>query len=145
MENIPRMVIAAPYSGAGKTTITIGLMSALTRRGLKVQPFKIGPDYIDPAFHKEATKKNSINLDNYLLDEETLLDIFYRYSQDAEISIIEGVMGLYDGIGTMPMEGSTAGVANILKSPIIIVLPAQGMSTTAAAIISGLKNFKNIN
>lgn len=142
---IPRLVIAAPYSGAGKTTVTIGLMAALTKIGRRVQPFKIGPDYIDPGFHTEVTKNHSINLDNYLLDKETILDLFHRYGKDADISIIEGVMGLYDGIGTMAMEGSSAGMAQILKSPVIIVLPAQGMSTTAAAMIHGLKDFGNIN
>lgn len=144
-KGLPRIVIAAPFSGAGKTTISIGVMAALRKRGLKVQPFKIGPDYIDPGFHREVTKNNSINLDGWLLKEHTILDMFSRYAKDADISVIEGVMGLYDGIGIDPMEGSSAGIAETLKAPVILVLPAQGMSTTIAATILGLKNFRNVN
>ena len=142
---LPRVVIAAPYSGAGKTTVCIGIMAALTNRGINVQPFKIGPDYIDPAFHTEVTKRNSVNLDSWLFDEETVIKLFQKYALDSDISIIEGVMGLYDGIGSDPMLGSSAGMAHILKSPVILVLPAQGMSTTIAAIIKGLKEFREIN
>ncbi|TCQ04179.1 cobyrinate a,c-diamide synthase [Serpentinicella alkaliphila] len=142
---LPRIVIAAPYSGAGKTTISIGIMAALTKRGVNVQPFKIGPDYIDPAFHTDVTKRNSINLDSWLFDEETVIELFQKYALNSDISIIEGVMGLYDGIGSDPMLGSTAGMAHILKAPVILVLPAQGMSTTIAAVIKGLKEFREIN
>jgi len=143
--NPPRIVIAAPYSGAGKTTLSIGIMAALTKRGINVQPFKVGPDYIDPAFHTEVTKNKSINLDSWLFEKETILNLFGKYASRADISIIEGVMGLYDGVGIDPMVGSSAAMSNILKAPVILVMPARGMSTTIAAIILGLKEFKNIN
>lgn len=142
---IPRIIISAPSSGQGKTTLSIGLMLALVKRGLRVQPYKIGPDYIDPAFHTSITNRNSINLDNWLLDEDYIKQLLITYSQNADISVIEGVMGLYDGKSTDPMKGSTAGMSVLLDTPVILVMEAKGMSTSAGALVHGYKSFGNID
>jgi cobyrinic acid a,c-diamide synthase len=142
---IPRIIISAPASGQGKTTLSMGLMAALVKRGLKVQPYKVGPDYIDPAFHTAITGRNSINLDSWMLSEQYIRDLLATYSSEADISIIEGVMGLYDGMGDNPLVGSTAGISKLLDTPVILVMQAAGMSASSAAIIHGLRSFRNIN
>lgn len=144
-QKIPRLVIAAPSSGSGKTTFSMGLMAAFCRRGLKVQPFKVGPDYIDPAFHTGITGRNSINLDGWMLEEPVLRQLFAKGSQGADLSIVEGVMGLYDGYGADPMEGSTAGMAKILQAPVILIMTIDAMAASAAAIAYGLKEFGPVN
>lgn len=138
---LPRLMIAAPSSGQGKTTAAMGIMATLKRRGLRVQPYKVGPDYIDPAFHTAITGQNSVNLDSWLLDSGYLKKMICTYSRDADISIIEGVMGLYDGFGSDPLEGSTAGIAKLLKTPIILVIQANGMAASTAALVYGMKEF----
>lgn len=143
-EKIPRLVVAAPGSGSGKTTFSMGLMAAFCRRGLAVQPFKVGPDYIDPAFHTAITRRNSINLDGWMLDEPYLRQMFFHYAREADIAVIEGVMGLYDGYGDDPLEGSTAGIARLLDAPVVLVMTAQGMAASAAALVYGLKEFGNV-
>lgn len=95
-----KILIAGSYSGVGKTSISLGLMKALSKRGKKVQPFKVGPDYIDPMYHRFVTGEWSRNLDSYMLDDEQIKFVFKNSSEGKDISIIEGVMGLYDGIGT---------------------------------------------
>ena len=95
-----KIMIAGTSSGVGKTTISLGIMRALTKRNLKVQPYKVGPDYIDPSFHTFITCRDSRNLDSYMLDDEKIKYIVNTASKDADISVIEGVMGLYDGFGT---------------------------------------------
>lgn len=142
---VPRIIIAAPSSGQGKTTFSMGLMSALVKRNLKVQPYKVGPDYIDPAFHTAITGRNSINLDSWMLDERYIKNLLTTYSRDADISVIEGVMGLYDGVGDNPLSGSTAGISIMLNTPVAIVMQAGGMSATSAAILHGLRSFGNVN
>ena len=102
---IPRLVIGDPASGSGKTTFSMGLMAAFCRQGFKVQPFKVGPDYIDPAFHTAITGRNSINLDSWMLSDTYIKEMFERYAQEADLSIVEGVMGLYDGYGDDPLKG----------------------------------------
>ncbi len=134
-----KIIITAPYSGSGKTTATIGIMDALVRMGLSVQPFKVGPDYIDPAFHKAVTGRPSINLDNWLIDENYIKNMFTDYGKDSDISVIEGVMGFYDGYGTENIySGSTAGICRLLGAPPILVMDAHGMAATAAAIVKGI-------
>lgn len=140
----PRLIISAPHSGTGKTTLTIALMAALCKRGLKVQPYKVGPDYIDPGFHEVVTGRPSINLDGWLLEDNVNKYLFDKYNNDADISIIEGVMGLYDGYGSEPMLGSTAHISHLLKSPVILVMNVKGMSTSAAALVHGMKTFRDI-
>ncbi len=137
MLTVPRIVIAGTNSGVGKTTITTGLMVALTELGLKVQGFKVGPDYIDPSYHTKATGRNSINLDPWLLGEDGVRELFQRNAQAADIAVIEGVMGLFDGVGGEIGLGSTAQVAKILEAPVVLVINAKSMSGSIAAIVKG--------
>lgn len=140
MTKIRRLVIAGTHSGVGKTTVALGLMAALTRRGLRVQPFKVGPDYIDAAYHYQATGLVSRNLDDWLLPPPTLRHLFFKSATAADLALIEGVMGLYDGIGSSP-DGSTAAVAKTLQSPVVLVIDASSMSTSAAAQALGYQRF----
>lgn len=139
---IPRLVIAAPNSSSGKTTIGIGLMAALRARGLRVAGFKIGPDYIDPGYHSLATGRPGRNLDCWLCGPERIAPLFVHGARDAEIAIVEGVMGLYDGrlgeTGGRPGFGSTAHVAELIAAPVLLVLDASGVSRTLAATAHGL-------
>lgn len=132
----PRLIIAAPKSGSGKTVLTISLMSALTKMGLKVSSFKCGPDYIDPMYHNKVLDIDSCNLDLFFTDEETTRGLFLR-NNTSDISIIEGVMGLYDGLGGISEEASTYHLAKTLKAPIILVLDAKGMSLSVVAEAAG--------
>lgn len=136
----PRVILAGIHSGAGKTTLSLGIMSALCKKGLKVQPFKTGPDYIDPSYHTQATGVISRNLDSWLLSKDTILELFLKEAANADISIIEGVMGLYDGLADTE-EGSTAQLSKILKCPVILILDARSLSRSAAAICLGYKEF----
>jgi len=136
----PRILISAVNSGSGKTTIALGLMLALGRQGLKVQPFKVGPDYIDPTYHTLVTGNISRNLDSWLCSKGAVLELFLRAAQDADISLIEGVMGLYDGLRDTE-EGSSAQAAKILSGPVILIMDAGSMSRSAAAIALGYKMF----
>ncbi len=137
----PRVMIAGTNSGCGKTTLSAGLMYALAKRGKVVQPFKVGPDYIDPMFHTSVTGRHSRNLDSWLLDENTLTHLFCKSSAGSDIAMIEGVMGFYDGFGGRSLEGSSAHVSKILKCPVILVMNAQGMSLSAAALVKGFMDF----
>ncbi|WP_352420203.1 cobyrinate a,c-diamide synthase [Proteiniborus sp.] len=132
-----RVVISGTHSGCGKTTVSLGIMAALTKRGKKVAPFKVGPDYIDPSFHKFVTGNPSYNLDSWLLDSNTIRYLFNKGNQNMDISIIEGVMGMYDGFGIDKSNGSTAHVAKITKTPVILVVEAKAMSTSVAALVMG--------
>lgn len=136
-----RLVIAGASSGAGKTTVAVGLMAALTQRGLKVQGFKTGPDYIDPGFHAAATGRTSRNLDTWMLPPDTVREIFLRGSRGADIAIIEGVMGLYDGVGSGSGPGSTAYLSKLLCAPVVLVLDVRGMAASAAAVVLGFREF----
>ncbi|HAH20797.1 MAG: hypothetical protein A2Y00_02885 [Omnitrophica WOR_2 bacterium GWF2_43_52] len=138
--NYPRVIIAATQSGSGKTTIALGLMLALRKSGLNVQPFKAGPDYIDPTYHSLASAHACRNLDSWLLKPDVILELFEKEARKADISIIEGVMGLYDGIRDKE-QGSTAHLAKILKCPVILILNAASLSRSAAAIALGYKEF----
>ncbi len=144
MKKIPRIVIAATHSGAGKTTITCGIISALRKRGLKVQSYKVGPDYIDTGFHEIATGRPAKNLDSWLVGKDKLEEIFYNSIGDADIAIIEGVMGLYDG-GRGGIS-STAEIAKILNAPVILVIDAKSAGISVAATALGFREFdKNLN
>ena len=133
------LLIAAAHSGAGKTTVTLGLLKAMQRRGYRVQPFKCGPDFIDPLHHGAAAGRESINLDRFMMSDTHIQQIYQQYGSAADVSITEGVMGLYDG--SRRMEGSSADLARLLQIPVILVLNAKAMAYTAAALIYGLTNF----
>lgn len=137
------IIIGSDSSGGGKTTFTLGLMKALKNRNYEVQGYKVGPDYIDPAFHKEVTGSESRNLDVHLMGEE---GVKYSYSKGSgDIGIIEGVMGLYDGMGAGE-ECSTYEISKVLDDmPIILVLSPKGQSSTICALIKGLKDYRNAN
>ena len=139
--NIPRIVISAPHGRSGKTTVSIGLSSALSRRGLKVQPFKKGPDYIDTSWLTTASKNQCRNLDLFMMSNDDVKNLFGMASKNADISIIEGNTGLYD---SMDIEGknSTANLARILKAPIILVVDAARMTRSIAALVNGYMNFE---
>lgn len=134
-----KILIAGSYSGVGKTTISLGLMKALSKRGKKVQPFKVGPDYIDPMYHRFVTGEWSRNLDSYMLDDEQIKFVFKNSSEGKDISVIEGVMGLYDGIGTEINKHSTSQMSKILKSPVILVIDGKGVGASAGAMVLGYK------
>ncbi|MBE5901777.1 MAG: cobyrinate a,c-diamide synthase [Lachnospiraceae bacterium] len=135
-----RFVLAAPKSGSGKTTITCGMIAALKKRDLKVQSFKCGPDYIDPMFHREVLGVPSKNLDLFFTDEEKTRQLFYRDNR-ADISVIEGVMGLYDGLGGISEEASTYHLAKTLEAPIILVVDAHGMGRSLVAELKGFLEY----
>ncbi len=139
--SIPRLTISAPHRSSGKSTVAIGLSAALSARGLKVQPFKKGPDFIDPMWHEAATGRTSYNLDFYIMGAGKILESFQRRAKGADISIIEGNMGLYDG---MDMEGtdSTAGLARLLKSPVLLVIDCYGMTRGIAPLVNGFRSFE---
>jgi cobyrinic acid a,c-diamide synthase len=141
----PGLVIAAPRSGAGKTTVTLGLLRALRRRNLSVQPFKCGPDYIDPAFHAVASGRPSFNLDTWAMGEDLLATLATMASAGADIIIAEGVMGLFDGSAARGQSGSgtTADLAALLGWPVVLVLDVSGQTETAAAIALGCAQYRN--
>lgn len=136
----PAFVIAATHSGAGKTTVTSIVLRELCRRGLAVQPFKIGPDFIDPAYHREITGRCSINLDAWMMGVDGVRRSFDRWSCDADIRVIEAMGALYDGMNGTE-KGSAAHIAKVLGIPVIVVLDAWGMTRTTGAIVDGLCAF----
>jgi cobyrinic acid a,c-diamide synthase len=142
--NVPAVVIAAPASGSGKTTVATGLMGALRRAGRRVAPFKVGPDFIDPGYHALATSRPGRNLDPVLVGDELIGPLYGHGSQGADIAVVEGVMGLFDGritdsAGAAP--GSTAHVAALLGAPVVLVVDARGQSHSIAALLHGFSTF----
>jgi cobyrinic acid a,c-diamide synthase len=138
---VSRIVIAGVTSGVGKTTVAVGIMHGLNQRGLRVQPFKVGPDFIDPSYHTLVTNRNSRNLDVWMMGRQGVLDCFASACKDADIAVIEGVMGLFDGVSGKSDFGSTAHVAKILDAPIVLVVDASKGARSIAAIILGFLHF----
>ncbi|ASS77262.1 cobyrinic acid a,c-diamide synthase [Tumebacillus algifaecis] len=137
MSNRPRLVIGGTGSGVGKTTLTLGLMAAFKRRGLKVQGFKAGPDYIDPTYHTAVTGRPSRNLDTWMVEPDVMREVFWRGSAGADLSIIEGVMGFYDGKDPKTNRGSTAEISMLLEAPVLLLVNIASMARSAAAIVKG--------
>jgi len=138
---VPRVVVSAFKGMSGKTIISLALMYGLQKRGLRVAPFKVGPDYIDPTYHAAAAGRDSRNLDVVLMGERGVVERFIRYSASADIAVIEGVLGLYDSIDGVSELGSTAQVAKLLKAPVVLVLNGERINRTLRAIVRGLKSF----
>ncbi|MDN6089822.1 MAG: AAA family ATPase, partial [Enterobacterales bacterium] len=134
-------LIGGTGSGCGKTTLTLGLLRALTRRGLRVQPYKVGPDYIDTGWHSAVSGVASRNLDAFMLPQPTLNWLYNQHAQAADVAVIEGVMGLYDGYGTDPNYCSSAGMAKQIGCPVILVIDGKAVSTSAAATVMGFCHF----
>jgi len=138
---IPRVIIASPWSEAGKTTVAVGLIGAFANRGLRVQPFKVGPDFIDPSYHSAAAKVHSRNLDTWLTSPRAVLEIFLRSGRTCNLAIVEGVMGLFDGVAGSDDSGSTAEIGRILNAPIILVVNVSRMGRSVAALVHGYTTF----
>ncbi|MHC5263737.1 cobyrinate a,c-diamide synthase [Streptomyces sp. UC4497] len=139
--SVPRLVIAAPASGTGKTTVATGLMAAFAERGLAVSPHKVGPDYIDPGYHALATGRPGRNLDAYMCGPELVAPLFAHGSAGCELAVVEGVMGLFDGASGEGELASTAHVAKLLKAPVVLVVDASSQSRSVAALVHGFASF----
>ncbi|NEC88204.1 cobyrinate a,c-diamide synthase [Streptomyces sp. SID12501] len=135
--SVPRLVIAAPSSGSGKTTVATGLMAAFAARGLAVSPHKVGPDYIDPGYHALATGRVGRNLDAYMCGPELVGPLFVHGARGCDIAVVEGVMGLYDGAAGEGELASTAQVAKLLRAPVVLVVDASSQSRSVAALVHG--------
>jgi cobyrinic acid a,c-diamide synthase len=135
------LVVAGTASGVGKTSVTLGLLSALRRRGLRVQAFKVGPDFIDPGLHEVASGRASYNLDGWMCGREVVLATVARRAADADVAIVEGVMGCFDGIDGTSDAGSTAQIARWLGAPVVLVVDAGAQSRSAAATVLGFERF----
>lgn len=141
MKRVPGVVIGGVSSGVGKTLVAIGLMNAYSDRGFKVAPFKVGPDYIDPMFHRAATGNSSRNLDSYIMGREGVRRSYLQGIKDADIAIIEGVMGLYDSHDAIDDVGSTADIAKTIKAPVVLVVDVARVARSAGAMVKGFKDF----
>ncbi|QYX83360.1 cobyrinate a,c-diamide synthase [Streptomyces akebiae] len=141
MASVPRLVIAAPSSRSGKTTVATGLMAALTERGLAVSPHKVGPDYIDPGYHALASGRVGRNLDAYLCGPELVAPLFAHGARGCDIAVVEGVMGMFDGASGQGELASTAHVAKLLRAPVVLVVDASSQSRSVAALVHGFASW----
>ena len=139
----PRILIAGAKSGSGKTTLTVGLVSALRRRGLRVQTFKVGPDFLDPTWLAAASDRPCYNLDGWMSGRDYVYRLFSRVTQDADLAVIEGVMGLFDGAQASGMAGSSAEIAQWLQAPVMLVVNVRGMGRSIAPIVAGFAGFED--
>ncbi|MCX5344379.1 cobyrinate a,c-diamide synthase [Streptomyces atratus] len=139
--NVPRLVIAAPSSGSGKTTVATGLMAAFAGRGLAVSAHKVGPDYIDPGYHTLATGRPGRNLDAYMCGPELVAPLFAHGARGCDLAVVEGVMGLYDGASGQGELASTAQVAKLLRAPVVLVVDASSQSRSVAALVHGFASW----
>lgn len=138
---IPRIVIAGTQSGVGKTTVATGLMAALRSAGYTVQGFKVGPDYIDPSYHSMVTGRSSENLDSWMVPSDQILEIFSQASKNADVAVIEGVMGFYDGMNGKDDSGSSSQIAKLLNCPVLLVIDCHQMARSAGAVALGFRDF----
>ncbi|MBO1437339.1 cobyrinate a,c-diamide synthase [Meiothermus sp. CFH 77666] len=138
--NLPRLVVAAPHSGAGKTTLSLVLAAAFQEGGRTVQPYKVGPDYLDPTHLTHLTGRAARNLDGYFLEGPELLEVFRRGARGADLALVEGVMGLFDGQDPRGRVGSTAQVAKLLRAPVVLCLDASAMAGSIAALVRGFRD-----
>ena len=136
----PAFLIAAPTSGSGKTTIARGLMALMASKGYRVQPFKCGPDYIDTKFHEAVCERPSINLDTFMATPAHVRELFAHYGEDADVCIVEGMMGLFDGYDRD--KGSSAEIAQVLDIPVVLVVDAKSAAYSIAPLLSGFMNFR---
>jgi len=144
--NRPRIVIAGTQSGVGKTSLTLAIVAALRRRGLTVQTFKVGPDFLDPTYLTVASGRPCYNLDGWMAGREYVCRLFARVSKGADVSVIEGVMGLFDGYDPTGSEGSTAEIARWLDAPVVLIAEVYGMARSIAAVVKGYGSFeKNLH
>ncbi len=134
-------ILAGTSSGCGKTTITLGLLALLRQQGFAPQPFKVGPDYLDTTWHSAISGRKSRNLDNWMLPDDTVRALFSRAMETTSLGVIEGVMGLFDGLGLDPFCASTAGIARLLGVPVILLMDGKGVSTSLAATLNGFCDF----
>src|SRR4029453_14354485 len=141
MRTLPAFVVAGTHSGVGKTTISLGIMAALRKRGMKVQPFKIGPDFIDPGLHRKFCGVPSYNLDGLMLSQNYNRQSFRKNLRNKDVAVVEGMMGLYDGRSGASEEGSTAEMAKLLGLPVILVVDASAMARSVAAMVLGYRLF----
>ncbi|MGV9453251.1 cobyrinate a,c-diamide synthase [Streptomyces sp. NPDC003635] len=139
--SVPRLVVAAPSSGSGKTTVATGLMAAFAARGLAVSPHKVGPDYIDPGYHALASGRVGRNLDAYLCGPELVGPLFLHGARGCDVAVVEGVMGLYDGAAGEGELASTAHVAKVLRAPVVLVVDASSQSRSVAALVHGFASW----
>lgn len=138
--SIPRLLVAAPQGRSGKTTITVGLIAALKSTGLKVQPYKKGPDFIDPSWLTRVAGRTCRNLDSYLMDTGAIRRTFIRHAREADIAVVEGAMGLFDGVD-LAGSGSAAEIAKIIETPVLLVVDCTRMTRSVAAMVNGFVNF----
>ena len=138
---IPALVVAGVGSGVGKTTVTLGLLEVLRRRGLRVQPFKVGPDFIDPGFHALVARRPSYSLDGWMCSREHVRATVAQHAADADLALVEGVMGCFDGRGAESDEGSTAEIAKWLGAPVVLIADAGAMVRSAGAVVLGFESF----
>jgi cobyrinic acid a,c-diamide synthase len=138
---VPRLVVAGTSSGVGKTTVTVALARAFAERGLRVATFKCGPDYLDPTYHARVASAPSQNLDGWMMGRDAVLSTFALATKDADVALIEGVMGLFDGASPTGEEGSTAEIAKWLDAPVVLVVDAGGMARSIAALVRGFATF----
>ncbi|NJN65602.1 MAG: cobyrinate a,c-diamide synthase [Chloroflexaceae bacterium] len=141
MATVPRLLLAAPMSGSGKTTVMAGLVAAFAARGLRVAPFKVGPDYIDPSYHTLAAGRACHNLDAWMLPSDLVPLLLARHTHDADLALIEGAMGLFDGYSGSDDTASSAHVARLTDTPVLLVLDVRAQARTAAALVQGLSDF----
>ena len=138
----PRFLLAAPASGSGKTLITCGILQAFCDRGLRTVSFKCGPDYIDPMFHSRVIGTKSRNLDTFFTDERTTRYLLAKNAAEADISVIEGVMGYYDGLGGVSAKASAYDLARVTETPVVLIVNCKGMSLSAAALLKGYLEYR---